>query len=282
MKARLEQQEIKNNSQVSAHSYMNLNNLPHWHTEHELVFVKNGVAELMADNTIYRLEKGMCAFLNGEQVHYIKSGKGSIVNIIKLDPKLAKDIVFSKKLVCPVLSGSYDFMKVYSLIAAELKEAKEYSGIIADGAAKILVAEIFRSEQVAKADAINEKYKKLIEYITDNYSHISFKDAARYMSLSEPYFSEYFRKITGMTFTEYLNTLKVSAATEILKEGKKSVTEISIECGFGTIRNFNRVFKSLTGYCPKQLPDSYVFIRNIKDSTAKGFNPTLNCTVVLE
>jgi len=282
MKARLEQKELKLNSQVSAHSYLNLNNLPHWHTEHELVFVKNGVAELMADNAIYQLEKGMCAFLKGEDAHYIKSSPDSIINVIKLDQKLIKDIVFSKKLICPVLSGSYEFMKVYSIIASELNEGREYFGIISESVAKMLVADIFRSEAVTKSNVTNEKYKRLIEYISDNYSHISFKDAAHYMNFSEPYFSEYFRKITGMTFTGYLNTLKIAAATEIIKEGKKNMTEISIECGFGTIRNFNRIFKSLTGYCPKQLPDNYVFIRNIKNSTEKGFNPTLNCTVILE
>ena len=58
------------------------------------------------------------------------------------------------------------------------------------------------------------------------------------------------------------------------------MTEISIACGFGTIRNFNRVFKEFTGYSPKKLPENYVFY-NFKDNDKKDFDPTLNCTVVL-
>lgn len=282
MKARFEQMEHKFNSQVSVHSYLNLNNLPHWHTEHELVFVKSGSADLMADNTIYNLTEGMCAFLMSEDIHYIKGDENSIVNVIKIDIKLTQDIVSSKRLICPVLSGTYEFLKIYSVISAELSGGKEHCGVVADSLARILVSNIFRYEYVAKAMQANDNYKGLIEYISDNYAHISFKAAARYMSFSEPYFSKYFQKITGMTFTKYLNTLKISAATEMIKEGKKSITEISIECGFGTIRNFNRIFKALTGYSPKHLPDSYVYIYNTKNSADRGFNPTLNCTVMLE
>ena len=45
---------------------------------------------------------------------------------------------------------------------------------------------------------------------------------------------------------------------EAIKSGEKlSVTDIAIRCGFDTIRNFNRVFRSITGFSPKKLPRSY-------------------------
>ena len=85
-----------------------------------------------------------------------------------------------------------------------------------------------------------------------------------------------------MTFTQYLNFLKVSAAIEKILDGKLSMTEISIACGFGTIRNFNRVFKAFTGYSPKNLPLNYTLIYNFKDFSSNGFDPTLNCTEIIE
>lgn len=57
-----------------------------------------------------------------------------------------------------------------------------------------------------------------------------------------------------------------------------NITEISIACGFGIIRNFNRVFKELTGYNLKKLPADYVFIYNFKDTDTNGFDSALNCT----
>ena len=102
------------------------------------------------------------------------------------------------------------------------------------------------------------------------------------MHFSEPYFSKVFHNIFGMTFTQYLNTLKVSAAVEKIAEGKMSMTEISIACGFGTIRNFNRVFKELTGYSPKKLPDNFIFVSGFKEDSHISFDPTLNCTEIVE
>ncbi len=79
-----------------------------------------------------------------------------------------------------------------------------------------------------------------------------------------------------MPFSRYLNTVRVSAASEMIAEGKISMTNIAIKCGFGTIRSFNRVFKELTGYSPSSLPSGYVFIRTGREEN--GFDPTLSCT----
>jgi transcriptional regulator GlxA family with amidase domain len=85
-----------------------------------------------------------------------------------------------------------------------------------------------------------------------------------------------------MTFTKYLNSLRVIEAIKRLSEKKKSVTEISIECGFGTIRNFNRVFKEITGYSPKSLPSKFSISVAIKDSANMDFDPTLSTTIILQ
>ena len=116
--------------------------------------------------------------------------------------------------------------------------------------------------------------------LASNYAYVSFEDAAEYINLNKSYFSKYFHKFSGMTFTQYLNILKVSAAIEKIHEKKINMTEISISCGFGTIRNFNRVFKSLTGYSPKSIPDNFSYIHSIKGTSICDFDPTLNCTEI--
>ena len=83
-----------------------------------------------------------------------------------------------------------------------------------------------------------------------------------------------------MTFTQYLNTVRIAAALEKLKQGSMSVTEIAGSCGFNTIRNFNRVFKKYTGYSPCNIPSDYVFLCSLQDGY--GLDPTLTCTVILE
>jgi xylan 1,4-beta-xylosidase len=104
------------------------------------------------------------------------------------------------------------------------------------------------------------------------------------MGLSEPYFSKFFRKISGMTFSQYLNIVKMEHAIEMLQDNpsRLSVTEVSTQCGFNTIRHFNRIFKDITGISPRQLTSDYVLdirpIRTMQDA----FNPTLQNSELLQ
>ena len=128
-----------------------------------------------------------------------------------------------------------------------------------------------------------DNYKHLLDEIDANYSYITFSDAAAFMGLSEPYFSRFFRKISGMTFSKYLNTVRLEHAIHMLQEHPRrlSVTEIASRCGFETIRHFNRVFRDITGMSPRELPSNYVPdfkpIRRIEDA----FNPTLQSSELL-
>ena len=66
----------------------------------------------------------------------------------------------------------------------------------------------------------------------------------------------------------------VYRAIDLIRAGSLSMTEISARCGFDTIRNFNRVFRQITGFAPRELPDSYVL--NLRSNSGNtGFDPTL-------
>lgn len=286
MRARFEKNVFSGTVHTSAYKYKNLCNLPHWHIEYELVYVFKGTVELMVNNSFFELSEGFCAFIGSEDIHYIKAAPESIVGVIKTDATYVKKIAGNNRLICPVLKSSFPVNEIFTEISAELKSGKEFSGIIADSSITKLVAGIFRNEPTSADNELSakmtNKYKELLEMISNDYTHITFEKAAEYMNLNKSYFSRYFYRFSGMTFTRYLNMLKVSAAAEKISEGKMSMTEISIACGFGTIRNFNRVFKDFTGYSPKKLPETYVFIYNLKDVSASGFDPTLNCTELID
>ncbi len=286
MIAKYEKRTLSDTVHVSAHKYKNLHNLPHWHMEHELIFVEYGTVELMMDNDFFTLDAGMCAFIKSEEIHYIKSITNSIVGVIKIDAKYVKHIVGDNSLEYPISNDKYELKRTIAEICEELKNPQKFSNIIADSIVMRLIAEIFRNEKVCRKNSenikIDTKYKELLEIISNNFADITFDDAAEFMCFSKPYFSKYFYRLSGMTFTQYINTLKTSAAVRLISEGELTVTEISEKCGFNTIRNFNRVFKEYTGYTPKNLPPSYTFIYGLKDSFDSGFDPTLTCSQIIE
>jgi xylan 1,4-beta-xylosidase len=138
------------------------------------------------------------------------------------------------------------------------------------------------AENETENHAALTKYKELLNWIDQNFESISFGDAADFMNLSETYFSRYFKKMSGMTFSKYLNTVKIEKAVSILaSEHNVPMTALMMKCGFNTIRNFNKVFKEITGYSPKQLPTG--FSLNIRSMpTVQGtFDPTLNTSILL-
>lgn len=286
MKARFEKTAFSNKTHTSAIKYKNLHNLPHWHMEYELIFVLEGSADLVVNNLFFKIPQGSCAFIGSEEIHHIKSAPESVLGIIKTNAPYVKEIVGNKHLTTPVLNDNSTAKYVFFDILSELKNQKDFCNIIADTIITKFIAKIFRTESSYSYTKITKKkttkYKELIEMLSINYTHITFEEAAKYMNLNKSYFSRYFYRFSGMTFTQYLNILKVSAAIEKIQEKKVNITDISISCGFGTIRNFNRVFKKLTGYNPKKLPNNYVFIYNFKDTSGNDFNPTLNCTEILE
>lgn len=286
MRTKLEKKVLFDKAHVFPCKYKNLTNIPHWHTEYELIFVESGRIAVTADGNLFTLTEGMAVFLHQGAIHSITSHPGAVSVVLKIDGSYLESLFGSVRLVSPLLSDSYDLPTHIEELFEESAKQDEYSGVLADTIACHLIAHILRSEPsepLRSEDhaSSTERYKLLLERISQNYAYITFEDAADFMHFSRPYFSKYFQERTGMTFTRYLNMIRISFAVEGIKRGEQTVTEISQSCGFNTIRNFNRVFKEYTGYTPGQLPKSYRFIADLRDYTDNGFDPTLTVTSVL-
>ncbi len=285
MKSKLEKRVFFDKAHVYPCKYKNLNNIPHWHTEYELIFVESGTVTVTADGNLFTLTEGMSLFLHQGTVHSIFSAADAVTVVIKAEGTYFEALFGRKKLVSPLLSKDYGFAAYMEELFGESAKRDEYSGLLADSITTRLFAHILRGEpieEISREDSSSaERYKLLLEQIAENYAYVTFEDAADFMHFSRPYFSKYFLERTGMTFTRYLNTVRISCAVERIKKGEGTMTEISRSCGFNTIRNFNRVFKEFTGYSPRSLPKSYRFVHEMKDYTDKGFDPTLSVTSVV-
>lgn len=88
--------------------------------------------------------------------------------------------------------------------------------MICSGLASAVMAEIFRNEkaEALKSSSESTAYKSLLSHISEHYADMTFNEAADFMCFSKPYFSKYFRRMSGMTFSEYLNIVRVSAAAK--------------------------------------------------------------------
>ena len=84
------------------------------------------------------------------------------------------------------------------------------------------------------------KTKQIISYITDHYS--------------EPLSTKFFKSTIGITFTECLNSYRLSQASRLLlADTDEPIMDIARRCGFNSIPHFNRVFKKKYGITPSAL-----------------------------
>lgn len=77
-------------------------------------------------------------------------------------------------------------------------------------------------------------------------------EAASLCNMSRWYFSRYFRKATGLTYTDYLLRVRIDQAKDLLRHSSLAVSSVALEVGFENLSNFNRRFKTLTGLSPRR------------------------------
>lgn len=92
-----------------------------------------------------------------------------------------------------------------------------------------------------------------LAYISNNYRIISNIDQiAEYVHVSKSYLSSIFKRETGVSIVDYINSLRLEHACFSLKNTKKSVTEISLAMGFRETSYFSKLFSEKYGVSPRE------------------------------
>lgn len=104
----------------------------------------------------------------------------------------------------------------------------------------------------------HERINNVFDYIVNNYDRkIGLEEVADLVHMTAPAFSRYFKQRTRNTFVGFLNEYRIGQACQQLQELDRSIGEISINCGFSNLSNFNRQFKKVTGLTPRDYQKTY-------------------------
>ena len=110
------------------------------------------------------------------------------------------------------------------------------------------------------ADVSSETYQiytKVLAYIQENYPNamMNVSSVADSFGISIAYLSRIFKKYHGINISEYITGYRLEKAKNLLAEGRM-VGDVVDECGFGSLRTFLRVFKTVEGITPGQYRSS--------------------------
>lgn len=112
------------------------------------------------------------------------------------------------------------------------------------------------AETVAKSTATAGQQSfvdESVRYIQKHFKErLTLQMVASRVYMNAQYFSRVFKRETGVTFTEYVNTLKIQYACKLLETTNYPAYRISSECGFTDPSYFNRVFFAQMNMTPKK------------------------------
>ena len=104
-----------------------------------------------------------------------------------------------------------------------------------------------------KEESTVDIIKKVRIYVEQNYAKdLILDDVSKEMQISPYYFSKLFKKKTGNTFIEYLTSVRMEKAKELLRNSDMSMKEICVEVGYADANYFSRTFKKNVGVTPSE------------------------------
>lgn len=233
-----------------------LNFPAHIHDDIELVLVKKGGGTAYCDGKKYVLLKNSFFLVFPNQVHHYREClEGEyIVLIIKPSNLYSYNSVFGEGAPSCALwhFEENDDDNIVHLIDTAMKEFLRdgYSSII-EAYLTAIFGKLLKVYKIEKGRATNDTVLQVLQYCSSHYKEdITLTSVAKKLHISRSTISHIFSLRVCMNFCDYINSLRLTDAEQMLKNKNYSITEISYLCGFSTIRTFNRAFFKRYGVSP--------------------------------
>jgi len=255
---------------------------PNYHDYLEILYVLDDKALIQCGEDKYHVCKGDLMIIGKNIVHGCTQSESGSVNLLSLQ--------FLPELVCGI--GSYDIDFEYirpfyckskyfkNHIPSKDFESKKtleqieriISLLLSRGKNFKIKAKWILLDILVK---ISDYYEELPKSFFDNHyrhlsdirrlrdvfillekeygSDITLEKAAKTACLNKFYFSNFFRKTTGFTFTNYLQRLRIEKAKDMLiNNDELTIARIAYLAGFNNLSFFNRTFKKFSMLTPSQ------------------------------
>lgn len=249
----------------------------HLHDELELLVPTHGKFGVNINNRTYILGVGDAILIKSRVPHetFVKEPK-ALADMLQFTPDalLNNDTIASGRYLSRFINSSepYIFKKSDTItteaigyvkaITHELEKKDSAYDMYIKANLYMLLACFYRHGILNNADTLFEhrETKKIMPILTHIDVHfreqITLETAADILKFNPDYFCRLFKKATGMTFTDYLNFVRICQAENELIFSDKSIGDISLDCGFSSTSYFNRVFKKFKLISPSAYRNS--------------------------
>lgn len=224
----------------------------------EFFYVMNGTAEFTMEGRQYHMEKEDFLVINADKEHGYQA-KGDFlaarmqISYSELSKMLRQDMIFfwcntvlDDNELCSEIRGI--MKKIISEQFHNKEEDQIYINSLYFEFLHVLTHDFLLNKEDKKFGVEEHKFDtrkhKIVEYVRLNYDkQISLNGLAQKLYLSNAYLSKYIKRQFGMSFVDYVNSIRLNYAVSQLLHSDKSVVRIAMDTGFASSAALNKAFK---------------------------------------
>lgn len=247
----------------------------HIHDAVEFLYIRQGSYTARVDDTEYALHPGDLILFCANSIHHVVTGAcaDNSYYVIKILPSVLMHLAPQGKGAGYLLRLTLNRpdqkclwtraelesdVKILSVLNSLLEE-KESGCYGSEALIKLKMAEllllILRSDAAHRPDTpepeITGRIFEAMRYVRTHFAEdIDEQQLARELGLSYSYFSRSFQRVTGLRFRQYLNTVRIDRAEQMLLTSDRSVTEVASLCGYNHVSYFISVYRKHKGTTP--------------------------------
>ena len=221
----------------------------HMHFSFEFIMVLEGNMTVQIGNDVYDLIEGEGVVIFPEQLHSLKSTQSKHLLII-----FSADMVnaYYSRYLSEIPKNSR--IRIPPYLLSLLSEIEKSSPMVKIKAVLYLICSILdeSGEYISRNAVENNLLYTIFEFVEKNLEKdCSLEVLSQATGYNRSYLSRYFSKATGMSYVSFVNQRRISKACYMLKNSPKAVIECAYDCGYRSLRSFNRSFKTYTGTSPR-------------------------------
>ena len=218
---------------------------PHWHNGLEILYLLEGSEDCyLGEDDGIRMKKGDFLVINSRVVHSVQCPRQCKEMLLQIPYPMMKRFIpqiDGLEFVCERISGKKHQMDTSQVeqslsILAGLRpfqspeETLEFYSQIYHLLA--LLVKDFSVSVTSDKMEVSEKYMErlgmITSYVKEHYAgDISLQEIARLVSLNPDYFTRFFKKYMGMTFLDYVNSVRMEHIVRDLQKNRSERTEIA-------------------------------------------------------
>lgn len=229
--------------------------IPHINAELEVIHVTGGIIDVSAGGVTIPVGEGSAVLILPYQPHCFHPRENATGRVYMFRFRIASEFYNS---YCAAGFRPFAF-PLSPALDAYLKEAVKLAERHPDETTARAMFYPIIAEFLEKVDtaAVHSPHSQLVHRIMDYILNhlqdkITLKSLSTQFGINPASLSKLIKDYTYIPFTDFVNNIRIEKAIELFYEQDVSVTEAASQAGFGSVRNFNRVFQDTLGITPSE------------------------------